>query len=1156
MAQLSTFANTEGNVVTDTTTKTITISNEVVVIDGTLDPPTGATDGWGGWRIICTSSGGFRSGTGANGTLGGGKQSLTIIEETGGYRFGTDNFKVNTARFSGDGTNVLKYHNINWIVQAGERSDFDIYRGTNANGSLGCRVEFSGVYLHQQAVSTTPTNFNHYSGRAEIKVHPQVGWGLRIRNETNGHVLEMSTPVHSGVEISGLVIDNVTGLTDGSSGSVNRAPTGARVAISVESAASNSTTTLSRLDTPSVTDVNGNSTKKIVLIDPVGIPTLTTNWNRNSPFEIRRNVPFTFTGASVPSGTTMHALEQDGSGEDTTATMSGESGQIEVRTQFASATSTTWDDQNTYQFKMTSLGLRKYALTTTQTIANSPLTITANLTADTLPNGSAISTITAPTDECDTLGEVLRVVKDWEVLNPTLSTAPDSSIIYVDGTSVKFNDGYSVVLNSSATELVGIASNVVTIKCSNSSDLSASNGLNTLAATGSSKTITTPSVAGQNISPADIQGGLTLFTATDYATFVTGTGFLLTNTGGYTGLTVNTTYYARQFGQNYVSWHPTSADAISGNGLISITGNGTAADMVWQTASSDPVEAADDVFLLDSTGQKSVLAITNNLGADARFTVIDTSDGSTVASNASITNGSEENIIIQTKGLTTGYRLVGKRPGYRYFSVGVDLTGGGKRDFTAPEQEEILLADGTGSYLRLIQTDAALEVTDSSTGTTPGMRLNIKNSTTTVRVLFKAIEDFLAGANGAKFMGLGGQQITYNQDTLNGDQIYLGANCKVKRRQTTDVNAAVRCSLFAGDGQPIDATNGDVQTIEGINVPALGTALLVNQDFDADDAGTQSIWGQLVAIKTAVDSGGGGSGGFTATDRTNLGAIKSTTDSLDVPTASENATAVSNALTIPTASENATAVSNALTIPTASQNATAVSNALTIPSVSQISSEIWGTIVDGGLTDDLEVVPEARAGTGFQISAADAALIANGDAFTFTATGGFGGINQTNTYYAWIGTGANNTKILYIYATRQNALTPGASFISVSDNPGSVVGDVRIIFPEKRPIGSAQTVLHRLLAGLVELDANHDAHSATTRDIYATLTNLLNADWVDNGLSLRQSIQLLTAVICGELQISNDGGRYLFHGLDTGRTARLRADVSDTGRANITRDPV
>ena len=1072
MPQLSSFASTASNVATNAATRTITISNEVVAIDGALDPPTGSDD-WGGWRIICTSSGGFRSVAGATGTLGGGTQSLTIIEESGGHRFGGDNFQNNTARFSGDQTNRLKYSNIVWIVNTGNRSDFDIYRGTNSNGSLGPSVELTGVWLQQQTASNQTAHFNHYSGNASIKIHSGVGFGLKISNFTNGPAIEFSTPIQSGAVVEGLVIDSIT-TTNNNNGS--------RCAVRLGPLPTNGTMTLSNLNTPSIAAVSGTATKNLLLINPVGRPTR-ADWDNQyrGNFEIRRTVPFTFTGASVPASTTMHAVAQTGGGVNATATMSGTSGSIQVRTDYSAnaASGGAWTTQNTYKFAMTALGIQKYSLTTTQTIANSPATITAALTADTLPNGNAISTITAPSDECDTVGEVLRVVKDWEVLNPTLSTAPDQSIVYVNGAQVKFNDLYSVVLNAAATELVGIASNVITIKCSNSSDLATSNGLTTLAATGSSKTITTPSVTGDIYTANGAVSGLAIFTSADNTAITSGDPITVTNTGGWTGINTGTTYYLGktgfpQSGGFLVGLYDTQAHAIAvGNtGLQSITGSGT--NIVLQTPSSTPVTAADDVFFLDSSGQKSVISVLNNMGDGVLFSLINTSNGDTVADTGTtdVADDGTGTILVATKGLTSGYRLVGKRPGYRYFSVAVDLTGGGAFSYTAPEQEEILLADGTGSYLRLIQTGEALEVTDSSTGTTPGMRLNIKNSTTTVRVLFKAIEDFLAGTDGAKFMGLGGQQVTYNQDTLNGDQIYLGANCKVKRRQTTDVNAAVRCSLFAGDGQPIDAANGDVQTIEGINVPALGTALLVNQDFDADDAGTQSIWGQLVAIKTAVDNGGGGGGGgFTATDRTNLGSIKTSVEA--VPTAAANASATwgASARTLTTAagltSAQATQLSNINT------NVSSVKS--TVEALPEVD-DIWEKDIS---VARVVVVPSASIvqNLGIPVPSDTAAALNTGDALEITNTGGYTSLTRGDIVYIQVQ--SNNQILLY----SNSAL--GGSPMTLTGGDHTELRLVR----EARTYGTAEVAIRRITDEVEALPEDVPSADDISNTIWATIVD-------------------------------------------------------------------
>lgn len=748
MAQFGSYATTGSNVVVDAAARTLTISSEVVEIDGLLDPPTGFDD-WGGWTITCTSSGGFRSIAGASGTLGGGAQSLKIIESSNAHRFGADNFSANntgvTARFAGDSTNAMKYHNIVWLVMPGGRSDFDIARGSQSNGSAGPAVEMSGVRLHQLTTSDQTAHFNHFSGNASIRLHDRVGFGLSIRNETNGPAIEFSTKIQAGKVVEGLVIDNVASPTNNSSG--------ARCAVRLTPISTNGTMTLSNLDTPSIAAVNGTATKNLLLVDPVGRPTRRDWGNQyHGNFEIERTVPFVFTGAPVPAGTTMTAITQS-AGENATATMSGSAGSIRVRTDYSAnnASGGAWTAQNTYRFFMPSVGLRKYASSATVTISNRPTAITAALTADELPDGSSISSVSVPA-ECSDLSDVIRLVKSWETSNPNLS--PAASLGYIEGTSVKINAGYSVVLSSSASESIGVSGSTVTIKCS--STLSASNGLTTLDASGASKTITTSGVT-----------------------------------------------------------------------------------------------AADNVFLLDSTGQKSVVSITNSTGASTLFSVVKVSD-LTITGSATIASGSTGSITITTTGLSSGYKVVGKRQGFDYFSADADLTGGGSRSFTASLPSGILQPDGSASYSTTAIT-TGLSVADASSGSTPRMRVGVGNSTFSAVACFKAIEDFLAGPSGAVFMSLGGQQPTFIQDRIKGDQIYLGAHCKVKRQSSENSNATIRASLFSNDEQPVDDANGDIQTVEGLNIPTLGTALLVNLDFDAGAAGTQSIVSKIDSIRTAID---------------------------------------------------------------------------------------------------------------------------------------------------------------------------------------------------------------------------------------------------------------------------------------------------------------
>ena len=1172
MAQLSTFATTASNVSTNLQTRTVTISNEVVGIDGLLDPPTGYDD-WGGWRILCTSSGGFRSVAGASGTLGGGVQSLTIIEASGAHRFGGDNFQTNTARFSGDATNVLKYHNIVWIVQTGNRSDFDFYRGTNSNGSLGCKVELSGVYLHQQTDATQAAHFNHYSGQASIRIHPVVGFGLRIRNETNGPAIEFSTPIQAGAVVEGLVIDPVTATNSN---------TGARCAVRLDPVPTNGTMTLSNLNTPSIAAVNGSNTKNLVLIDPVGRPNRADWGNQyHGNFEIRRSVPFVFTGTTVPSGTTITADAQTATGQDAIRTVSGASGMVRVRTDISpnAAAGGAWTAQNTYKFYMTALGLRKYSLTTTQTISNTPATITAAIVEDELPDGSSISSITAPTDKCDDLGEILRVIKDWEVANPTSDSAPSGSLAFVDGKSVKIDNGYSVVLSSSATELFTLSAGVLTIKCGTT--LSKSDGLDTIEATGSGKTISKTSVVED-----------------------------------------------------------------------------------------------DDVFLLDSAGQKSVISITNNLGAAARFTLASTTDGSTIGSNSSVSNASTENIVITTTGLTTGYILVAKRPGHQYFSVPVDLTGGGLREFTAPAAAEILQPDGNGSYVGFINVQG-VTVTDSSSGSTPGLRIGIGNSTLTARYCFKALEDFISGASGAKFMALRGQQPTYVRDTIKGDQFYCGANCKFKRNASTDINAKVRASLFSNDDAPVDGVNGDIQTVEGLNIPALATRLLIEQDFDPVEAGTQSVWGRLSSIDTAVSS-------LTAPPSASAvatavwGSTTRTLTSTAAPTASEIAGAVWDEIVdssirgpiemelaslngiamVPTAagvarlSEITTGdplvftARSTFTYPNleTTYHARVESGAILFylsrddalggvdpqafegegtesavrfrltesgrigtgeyilrglrSSLADVPSDVWARSISGqsasdrlvsigstnasietrldGLVDDfwnelidpthfddLTITPESESGTGFRIPQSDFDLVSTGDSVTFTALGGYEGIRTGTTYHLF----KSVQRTIYFYSTRDAALAGGGDYIQPSGT--GQVSQVRMVVPSRHPAGYASYVLRQIqtvvtsdvhgnpnLKALIDgipdsvWGADLDPGLAGTQDIRAALRNinvLSGSNFVESGLSMQGALRLALAVLAGRMNRSGDTVH--FHRRDAAETRVLSMDVTSTGRS-------
>ena len=175
-------------------------------------------------------------------------------------------------------------------------------------------------------------------------------------------------------------------------------------------------------------------------------------------------------------------------------------------------------------------------------------------------------------------------------------------------------------------------------------------------------------------------------------------------------------------------------------------------------------------------------------------------------------------------------------------------------------------------------------------------------------------------------------------------------------------------------------------------------------------------------------------------------------------------------------------------------------------------------------------------------------MVANGDGFTFANTGGYGGIDTSSTYYAYV-----SSNVLYVYASRHNAITPGASWIQPSG--AGVAANVRIVVPEARPIGTAGVALHRILAAIVELDGDHAAHAQTSASMSALVTHLTGSDFVEDDIGLAKALQMLVAILAGRLAVTQDGTRFTFHRIDAGQTAVVRADASATGRAAPVIDP-
>lgn len=434
-----------GTVTHNAALKVYVITGGVRTVDETLTAPTG---GWGGYTIFCRASGGLRFMGTDEAVLGGDSVSMFVVEEDDAHRFGNDNYQTNNARFAGK----AKISNVVWIVESGTRSDFDIYRGTNSNGSQGPEVEFNGLYLIQRGSTRT---YNHYASQNhKITVNEHTGFGFRLRNETQGHQMEFTNPPKAGVEIAGLVVD--TGFTPANSAD------GAQIAFG---GANGTVFNISGLKAASVSSTGNNITAN--LINPVGRPTVTNDWSGyNGTFNIFRDVSFDFSGVDIPASTALHAIATASGGVNATGSASGRTGTVRVRTDQSPHNSSdgAYTETRTFNWQMVGLPFRKYGTTTATTVSNTPATISVTLTPDELPDGTAITSLTS--GDVSTAAELYRALKTWGIANRNEPDA-NSPLVTMDADGdLTLDVDAQLRLITSQTDLVSETSDgIYSVRC-------------------------------------------------------------------------------------------------------------------------------------------------------------------------------------------------------------------------------------------------------------------------------------------------------------------------------------------------------------------------------------------------------------------------------------------------------------------------------------------------------------------------------------------------------------------------------------------------------------------------------------------------------------------------------------------------------------------
>ena len=530
-----------------------------------------------------------------------------------------------------------------------------------------------------------------------------------------------------------------------------------------------------------------------------------------------------------------------------------------------------------------------------------------------------------------------------------------------------------------------------------------------------------------------------------------------------------------------------SATLAASNGLVAIHALGAS-----NTISTAGTVDTSAVWLRDSAGQETKINIINHMGEEVNFSVVKTSDGTKPASTLSIANDATGTISIATKGLGSGYNVVGKRKGYYPFVYEVDLTNGGSYDITAINGLEITQPTGVSSYPGASVVTTGISISDESSGSSPLLHIAIGNTTYTADQIFKRFEDYLATSYGGRYLGLRGDQMIYTSDTIKGDQLYFGNHIKIKRSDEDHSNATVRASLFASDRAPIEDENGDIQTIEGLDIPALAATLITTTDFDPAEEGTQSIWGKLTAIATSVEDNeteiasinsevSGNSTNLTnvltkigenktaidnmATDvssaLTKLDANKTVIDEIDTQT-EENQTDIESAITkLDTMSIQVNLINSNVTA-----NGTSLTSLTTL--VNNIPTSVWDHVLDDAIREDLEFVPVSIGATGttLHIPSDVRDQLTDGDEIIITDLGGYGGLSVDTSYYV-----RKSPDFSALFANRTDALSGVGLALGFTDaNARGAASNMRMVAKNVVKVGDGQYLMKEV----------HDTVTAST----------------------------------------------------------------------------
>ena len=392
-------------------------------------------------RLSFGTQGSGNSKTSATGVIGTDAGTIKFVETANSYAWGGDNFRSSNSgavsRIYGDSSVTAEFRNIQWISNASSRSDWDVHRGSSANGSSGPACTFNGLYVETRGT----TVWNHIITSQNLKIirNSYLDYGLAVRNTTNAAIFEVSCSLNQTPD--GLIALD----TEGKSGQ-GSARTGEQVVFLYGPSNSQAFTqeiVIKGLSCRSIGTENGTGTRTLKLIDPQvtnasnvpspGIPPRSNAGRRKASVKVYRTQRVNYTGADLPDGTTIYAdtTSTNSLAENATATTSGNAVDLELLTHNI-ATNETQTALGTYRITTNAFACRKNITNITTALGTGAATaLSATLTPQAFPNGDAVTERTG-TAAVANLDDLYKVLQKHEIDNRTEPSATGELTFFDD----------------------------------------------------------------------------------------------------------------------------------------------------------------------------------------------------------------------------------------------------------------------------------------------------------------------------------------------------------------------------------------------------------------------------------------------------------------------------------------------------------------------------------------------------------------------------------------------------------------------------------------------------------------------------------------------------------------------------------------------------